>query len=584
MSSATANPAATNPISTGVDALHDLRITRRRNRMQSIHWSDTLYRFYVVVVAGSFLLAWASSAIGSREVTGTTYTDVRSRAAAAVGLVLSLLFGAALRSGSRGGPLAIEAADLAHVLQAPIDRRISLWRPFVHQIRKGLFQGLLVGGAVGVLVHPFLPGGRTVWVLSLAILGAMAGLVSIGLAGIASGMHLKRWIASLMAFVLVGSSLFDVLRDVPTGSIAKGSSPMTILGAAGAYPLWDVSCVGGQKSCLVLLGADTTVLKYLPFVLLFLSALATLFLAWRRLGRVSLELVERRTALVSQLRFAVTTQDLRTAMLLRRQLTAERSRPRPWFRIKGRGGANAAVVIRGIRNLARWPGSRLIRLGLGAAIAGFFARAAWEGAIPFVVVSGLIFFVLGLDALEALAQDADHPDFPRSFPRHLGRLANRHMVVPAFIMTMVGIVAGLSATVSGLAVGRKAIAAMVPGAKGSAPFQTTIGLTILVAIVCCICAALMALAGSALNLSLGPPSFMTMLQTPEMAYARSGIAPGMAIAGSALPYFLVRASLRNAQQQSPISGLFQSASATALIAYLVLTVLTSRGVTKNDRV
>ena len=47
------------------------------------------------------------------------------------------------------------------------------------------------------------------------------------------------------------------------------------------------------------------------------------------LNRLSLESAERRTALVGQLRFAATVRDLRTVMVLRRQLVQEQHRTRP---------------------------------------------------------------------------------------------------------------------------------------------------------------------------------------------------------------------------------------------------------------
>jgi hypothetical protein len=541
--------------SVGIGALGALRTARRTNRLQDIHWSDSLYRGYVVVVASAFLLSWASSTLGSQPVGASALDEVRSRFGAIVGLIMALLFGAAVRSGSRGGPLGIEAADLTHVLQAPIDRRLSLQRPFVHQIRRGLFQGFLVGGGSGVLVDPFLPAGVPAWMLTLAILGAIVGLVSIGIAGVASTLRLPRHRATAIGAAAVLWSGLDVARELRT-------SPLTFLGAGAKFPLTN----------------DSALVKALPFVLLAgLAALAT-SIAWRNLGNVSLELVERRTALVSQLRFAVTTQDLRTAMLLRRQLTSERSRQQPWFRLKGRGGPNAAVVIRGLRNIARWPRSRVLRLLFGSVLAGFAARGAWDGAVPLIGVTGLVLFVLSLDALEAMAQDADHPDLAKSFPRHLGRLANRQTVAPALVMTIVGLIVGVSTSLSGLITG-SGIAARLPSTDRLTTVAITFGVSMLVGI----SASLFALAGAALNLSLGPPSFMMMLQTPEMAYARSAIAPGLAIAGSALPYFLIRASLRSIKTRSAIPGVFQSMSATALVVYMVLTVLTSRGVLKSER-
>ena len=54
-------------------------------------------------------------------------------------------------------------------------------------------------------------------------------------------------------------------------------------------------------------------------------------------GRLRVEPLVRRADLVSQLRFAVTMQDLRTVVLLRRQLRGERPRATPWLRLRRRG-------------------------------------------------------------------------------------------------------------------------------------------------------------------------------------------------------------------------------------------------------
>ena len=77
-----------------------------------------------------------------------------------------------------------------------------------------------------------------------------------------------------------------------------------------------------------------------------------------------MEKAQRRARLVAQLRFAVTTQDLRTAMLLRRQLAAERPRPTPLFGVPGRvrrGNTPEAAVftrcLRGLRSVGQTRGS-----------------------------------------------------------------------------------------------------------------------------------------------------------------------------------------------------------------------------------
>lgn len=55
------------------------------------------------------------------------------------------------------------------------------------------------------------------------------------------------------------------------------------------------------------------------------------------LRRISLEALARRSTLVAQLRFAATMQDLRTVILLRRQLNQEHARRRPWYRLRPGG-------------------------------------------------------------------------------------------------------------------------------------------------------------------------------------------------------------------------------------------------------
>ena len=71
-------------------------------------------------------------------------------------------------------------------------------------------------------------------------------------------------------------------------------------------------------------------------------------------GNLSIEAARRRAGLVSQLRFAVTLQDLRTVVLLRRQLSQEKPRSRPWIRL-GRGGRLPAVWRRDWQGIFRFP-------------------------------------------------------------------------------------------------------------------------------------------------------------------------------------------------------------------------------------
>jgi hypothetical protein len=91
------------------------------------------------------------------------------------------------------------------------------------------------------------------------------------------------------------------------------------------------------------------------------------------------------------------------------------------------------------------------RLVLLAAAAGLSMAAAWRGTTPLVIVAGLALFVAGLDAVEPLAQDVDHPDRLESVPIEAGDLQARHL--PASIVVMLGV--GITAIAIALAVTRQ---------------------------------------------------------------------------------------------------------------------------------
>ena len=103
------------------------------------------------------------------------------------------------------------------------------------------------------------------------------------------------------------------------------------------------------------------------------------------LDRVSVEKLDRRSALVAQLRFAVTMQDLRTVTLLRRQLSNELPRRDPWFTVHP---GRLPAWRRSLRSLARFPSKRLGRMVLLAAFAGGAELAAFKGTSPAILIAG----------------------------------------------------------------------------------------------------------------------------------------------------------------------------------------------------
>jgi hypothetical protein len=170
-------------------------------------------------------------------------------------------------------------------------------------------------------------------------------------------------------------------------------------------------------------------------VALSLAAAGTL-----AIGGLSIEAARRRTQLVGQLRFAVTVQDLRSVVLLRRQLASELPRNRRWFPVPRLLSSRQPVLGRDLQSIAHWPAIRVVRVVVLCAVAALAARGMWSGTTPLVVVAGVATFVAALDATEPLAEEIDHPTLTAGFPVPLGQLHLRHLVAPCLVMVLAGAV------------------------------------------------------------------------------------------------------------------------------------------------
>lgn len=531
------------------DPLRDLRIARRRNRLTGIHWSDALYRVYILAVGVGGIAWWIATMFGSHRIQEIAYPGFERRAAESVGLVFAVAIFLGMRSGLRGGPLAIESAELAHVLMAPVDRRRALARSVVQQYRRGAYLGMISGAIAGRLMVPFVVGNRVGWTLSGALVGALTGLLWISVAMNVSGRHLSKWVQLFGALLVVESGL-DLTGD-------KMGSAQARLGRAFLLPLWHRN--RPTRAPVVLPGQPSMGWTHSP--LLAVGVLAILAVGGAVAGLAGcaglrIEQAERRAALVNQLKFAVTTQDLRSVLLLRRQLGSEQLRRTPRFRIKGRSGPEWAVIVRSLRSVARWPNTRFVRLAVLAVLSGIAARRAYEGTLPLVLVPGLLAFVAGLDAIEPLSQDADHPGLLASYPRHRGRLANRQITVPAVVLAVFGALGGVAGWLTGPS-----------GQPGG-----LLGFAVLLGIMWGLLGAILA----GVSVAVGPPSMMLMIQTPEIAFMRSIAAPAVVIVGLALPILLGHSAASHAH---PAGAPFARGIMLCIfIVYAATTILTSGGV------
>lgn len=497
----------------------DLRRARRRQRVAALHWVDALYQVYMTALVAVVGLVFLSGFVGDQRVAGAALERVRDQGPAVIGLLAAAAVFVGLRSGSRGGPLALEQADVRHVLLAPVDRAAALRGPAWRQLRFMAAVGAAAGAAAGLLALRRMPGNPAEWLAVGAVFGATVASLGFGSALSTSGLGLPRWAATATGLGLMVWAVGDVAGRLPT-------SPAALVGRLAVWPLrTDPLGLVGPLAALALVGAG----------------IATV-------AGISLEAAERRTALVGQLRFAVTLQDLRTVLVLRRQLAQERPRSKPWIRGSARP-ARWPIVRRGVRSVMRWPATRLVRVGMAAIVAGVALRGVWAGTTPLVVVAGLALWVAGLDAVEPLGQEVDHPGRTDSFPITRGRLHAGLLPVVFGVSLLVGLVATATAVLP--------VGSPIPVAPA-----VVVGLGV----------GLLAGCGAVVSTVQGAPSAVDVLSmsTPEIAGMRTVVRtawpPGMAVAAG-LPLVMARSADLDGRSMS--TALAVAAVVPAVVAALV---------------
>jgi hypothetical protein len=407
-------------------ALRGLRAGRRAERLRHLDWVDALYRAYMIGIVTISVLMALAYAVSDTRLTVSTIGTWRADGPALVGIVAAIAAAMGLRSGSHGGPLVFEAADVQHVLLAPVDRGIVVRSTAFRQLRGVVAVGALAGAVLGLTVSDRMPPRVThaaaPWLLAGAAAAVLIALLAWSAALLASGLRFSRVTASLLGLALVGWSVADVAAGTST-------SPLTRLGAVALAPIAPVDVVG------------------------VLLVLAVLVVALVRAGSVSLEPALQRARLVQSLRFAATFQDLRAVIVLRHQLAHETPRVRPWFRLRPRATTGRATWRRDWHGALRWPVSRVARIATLAVVTGMAAAAAWKGTTPFVAVCAMATYAIALDVTEGFAQETDHPDIGLGLPEPLGPLMFRHLAAPVAILAGTGLLGVAAAVVTTAVVG-----------------------------------------------------------------------------------------------------------------------------------
>lgn len=395
-------------------ALVDLRKTRRSNRLAHVHWIDALYRVYIVGFLGVIAIALGADQLPGEAMSEGEALTFAGVAPAWLGLGIAVAVAIGLRSGARGGPLVLEAPVVVHELNAPVDRAAVLRGPAIKQLRFLAFAGAVIGAITGELASQRLPANAIAAVAAGAVVFALAAVLASGSAMVISSRRVGWWPANALAVAVIGWSVLDIVLGFRT-------SPLSWL-ASGAF--WPIVITP-----LALIGVAV--------------AVAVPVYGVARIGQLSTEAALRRAGLVAQLRFAVTLQDVRTVVLLRRQLSQEKPRMKPWIRIRRARTKSRvpAVWKRDWQSYFRFPLVRLVRMILVAGLAGIALGVAWRGTPAAIVLAGLALFVAAYDAAEPVAQEVDHPTRWESYPDDPGRFLLNHLPAAFVVMLFLCLVA-----------------------------------------------------------------------------------------------------------------------------------------------
>ncbi|HEY8527937.1 MAG TPA: hypothetical protein VIL48_23435 [Acidimicrobiales bacterium] len=420
-------------------ALGEWRRYRRRRRIAGVHWVDALYQAYITALIAAVALYLLTGVVGDDRLAPAQIADVVRHGDDWLGVAVALALAVGLRSGCRGGPLALERAEVRHVLLAPVDRTTALRGPVVRQLRFFAFVAAVAGTEAGVLASRRIEHHAVVWAACGVVFTLATVALAYGAALCAAAWRLPSPAGTGLGILASAAALAGALDVID-------ASPCAWWGRIGLWPerfdAWGLAAVA--------------------------VSLAVLGVGLLRVGDLSVESAERRSRLVGQLRFAATLQDLRTVLVLRRQLALELPRVRPWVRLPVRGTDRFPVWARGWRGVLRWPIARVGRLVLLGVGAGLALRGVWAGTTPLLAAAGAALFLAGLEAVEPLAQEVDHPSRLAAVPGRRGDVHARHLAVGVGVMAVTCLLGAAAAVLVEPSRAAVAVAAVcvVPAALG----------------------------------------------------------------------------------------------------------------------
>ena len=129
----------------------------------------------------------------------------------------------------------------------------------------------------------------------------------------------------------------------------------------------------------------------------------------------------------------------------------------------------------------------------------------WHGVDALVLLAGIALFLLGVDAVEGLAQETDHPERPEQYPVVWGELVLSHLLAPAVVLFGFAVAAALA----------------IGAITGSVDALAVAAITV-------VPATLAGVVGAGLSVVMGapPPTPLPRLRLPRAHHALAGAPTG----------------------------------------------------------
>lgn len=398
------------------EQLRSLRDARRSHFLETNDLLNVVVKFYFVAIAAGITIDVVSTSSKFFTFTSSDIAFVRTHGGAVGGIAFAFAIFLGVMAGTRGGPVTLFAPEMRLVFLSGVNTDRLLRAKALRAILHFAYIGAVAGLALGIALHNLRHASPVLAPLALGFYGMILGMTYGGAACLSLGLSLGANVGYLVGFVLVGYSVASALYGLPG----------------------DIFAIVGNLAVLFLI--SNSYVPLLGAALTTVVSIATVYLV----TRADLEVIELHSELVSRLRFAIGTRDVRSVILLSRALTENGYRPRTFARNLYRilPGPHLGPLVRSIQSLSNWSIRRYFRLAV--VIFGYLIviTFAWNGTEALYILAIPLAVTSGLELSDPMSNLIDKADIFTNYPVDDGWLVSRSLVAPLILSVLLSL--GLS--------------------------------------------------------------------------------------------------------------------------------------------